>query len=393
MPINFELDEEHILLRDTVRDFAQKFVKPIAQEIDEKEEFPFENVRKMGEMGFLGIKVSPKYGGAGMDTLAYIILIEELSKVCSSHGVIASVNNSLYAYGIERFGTEEQKEKFLKPLVSPESAGATLKSGKINIGAYALTESHTGSDAASLKSRAIKDGSRYIINGRKVWITNGPVAKYIIFFAQTDPEKGHKGITAFIVDMEREGAKVGSREKKLGIRAAWSGEIILEDYVADESEVLGKEGEGFKIAMEILNDGRIGVGAQALGIAEGAYEEAKEFSKTRYTFGKPIYEHEAVGFTLADMWARIEASRLLLYQAAYLKDSGKEYHWASSMAKLFASETAMWVTTKAIQIMGSMGYSRETDSQRLFRDAKVTEIYEGTSEIQRLILLRKLISS
>mgnify|MGYP001773008763 CR=1 FL=1 len=393
MPINLDLDEEYLMLRDTVRDFVERYVKPVASEIDEKEEFPFENVRRMGELGFLGIKVSPEYGGAGMDTLAYIILIEELSKVCPSHGVIASVNNSLYAYGLEKFGTEEQNKRFLVPLVSPESAGKSLGNGKINIGAFALTEPHTGSDAASLKSRAIKRGSKYIINGQKVWITNGPVAKYIIFFAQTDPEKGHRGITAFIIDMEREGAKVGSKEKKLGIRGAWSGEIILEDYEADESEVLGGEGEGFKIAMEILNDGRIGIGAQALGIAEGAYEEAKEFSKTRYTFGKPIYEHEAVGFTLADMWMKIEAARLLLYKAAYLKDSGKEYFWASSMAKLFASETAMWVTTKAIQIMGSMGYSRETNSQRLFRDAKVTEIYEGTSEIQRLILLRRLLKS
>lgn len=393
MPINLDLDEEHLMLKETVRDFVERYVKPVASDIDEKEEFPFENVRRMGELGFLGIKVSPQYGGAGMDTLAYIILIEELSKVCPSHGVIASVNNSLYAYGLEKFGTEEQKKRFLVPLVSPESAGKSLGNGKINIGAFALTEPHTGSDAASLKSRAIKRGSKYIINGQKVWITNGPVAKYVIFFAQTDPEKGHNGITAFLIDMERDGAKVGSKEKKLGIRGAWSGEIILEDYEADESEVLGKEGEGFKIAMEILNDGRIGIGAQALGIAEGAYEEAKEFSKTRYTFGKPIYEHEAVGFTLADMWMKIEAARLLLYRAAYLKDSGKEYFWASSMAKLFASETAMWVTTKAIQIMGSMGYSRETNSQRLFRDAKVTEIYEGTSEIQRLILLRRLLKS
>ncbi|MEO0138261.1 MAG: acyl-CoA dehydrogenase family protein [candidate division WOR-3 bacterium] len=393
MPINLDLDEEHLMLKETVRDFVERYVKPVASDIDEKEEFPFENVRRMGELGFLGIKVSPQYGGAGMDTLAYIILIEELSKVCPSHGVIASVNNSLYAYGLEKFGTEEQKKRFLVPLVSPESAGKSLGNGKINIGAFALTEPHTGSDAVSLKSRAIKRGSKYIINGQKVWITNGPVAKYVIFFAQTDPEKGHNGITAFLIDMERDGAKVGSKEKKLGIRGAWSGEIILEDYEADESEVLGKEGEGFKIAMEILNDGRIGIGAQALGIAEGAYEEAKEFSKTRYTFGKPIYEHEAVGFTLADMWMKIEAARLLLYRAAYLKDSGKEYFWASSMAKLFASETAMWVTTKAIQIMGSMGYSRETNSQRLFRDAKVTEIYEGTSEIQRLILLRRLLKS
>lgn len=390
--MKFDLEEEYLILRDTVRDFAEKFIKSIANEIDEKEEFPFENVRRMGEMGFLGIKVSPEYGGAGMDTLAYIILIEELSKVCPSHGVIVSVNNSLYAYGLEKFGTEEQKERFLKPLVSPETAGSRI-GDKINIGAFALTEPHTGSDAASLKSRAIKKGSKYIINGQKVWITNGPVAKYVIFFAQTDPDKGHKGITSFIIDMERKGARVGSKERKLGIRGAWSGEIILEDYEADESEVLGGEGQGFKIAMEILNDGRIGIGAQALGIAEGAYEEAKEFSKNRFTFGKPIYEHEAVGFTLADMWMKIEAARLLLYRAAYLKDSGKEYYWASSMAKLFASEVAMWVTTKAIQIMGSMGYSRETNSQRLFRDAKVTEIYEGTSEIQRLILLRKLINS
>ncbi len=389
--IDLSLSEEHLMLRETVRDFVERYVKPIASEIDEEEAFPFENVRRMGELGFLGIKVPPDYGGSGMDTISYIILIEELSKVCPSHGVIASVNNSLYAYGIEKFGTDEQKRRFLSPLVSPETAG--LKVGeKVNIGAFALTEPHTGSDAASLKSRAVKRGSKYIINGQKVWITNGPVAKYIIFFAQTDPEKKHMGITAFIVDMERDGAKVGTRERKLGIRGAWSGEIVLEDYEADESEVLGEEGKGFKVAMEILNDGRIGIGAQALGIAEGAYEEAREFSRTRYTFGKPIYEHEAVGFTLAEMWMRIEASRLLLYRAAYLKDRGEEYSWASSMAKLFASETAMWITTKAIQIMGSMGYSRETLSQRLFRDAKVTEIYEGTSEIQRLILLRKLIS-
>ncbi len=387
--VDFSLSEDHRALRDVVRDFVRRHVAPIASEIDEKEEFPYETVRQMGEMGLLGVKVSEEWGGAGMDTLAYILVIEELAKECASHAVIASVNNSLYAYGVEKFGTPEQKEKFLKPLVSPETAGKR-EGESVMIGAYALTEPHTGSDAAALKTRAEKKGDRWIINGHKVWITNAPVARYAILFAQSNPELRHKGVVAFLIDMEREGVIRGQKEKKLGIRAAWSGEIVLENYEATEDEVLGEPGQGFKIAMEILNDGRIGIGAQALGIAEGAYEEARLFAKDRVAFGKPIYQHQAVGFTLADMWTRIEASRLLLYKAAWLKDTGQEYYWASSMAKMYASETAMWVTTKAIQVMGSTGYSRETKVQRLFRDAKVTEIYEGTNEIQRLILSRRL---
>ncbi len=387
--VDFSLSEDHRALRDVVRDFVKRHVAPIASEIDEKEEFPYETVRQMGEMGLLGVKVSEEWGGAGMDTLAYILVIEELAKECASHAVIASVNNSLYAYGVEKFGTPEQKEKFLKPLVSPETAGKR-EGESVMIGAYALTEPHTGSDAAALKTRAEKKGDRWIINGHKVWITNAPVARYAILFAQSNPELRHKGVVAFLIDMEREGVIRGQKEKKLGIRAAWSGEIVLENYEATEDEVFGEPGQGFKIAMEILNDGRIGIGAQALGIAEGAYEEARLFAKDRVAFGKPIYQHQAVGFTLADMWTRIEASRLLLYKAAWLKDTGQEYYWASSMAKMYASETAMWVTTKAIQVMGSTGYSRETKVQRLFRDAKVTEIYEGTNEIQRLILSRRL---
>ncbi len=376
-------------MRDAVRDFTRRHVAPIASEIDEREEFPYDTVRAMGELGLLGVKVPEEWGGAGMDTLAYVLVIEELAKECASHAVIASVNNSLYAYGVEKFGTPEQKERFLRPLVSPESAGKRV-GNSVMIGAYALTEPHTGSDAAALKTRAEKRGDRWIINGQKVWITNAPVARYAILFAQSNPDLRHRGVVAFLIDMEREGVIRGQREKKLGIRAAWSGEIVLENYEATEDEVLGEPGQGFKIAMEILNDGRIGIGAQALGIAEGAYEEARLFARDRVAFGKPIYQHQAVGFTLADMWTRIEASRLLLYRAAWLKDTGQEYYWASSMAKMYASETAMWVTTKAIQIMGSTGYSRETKSQRLFRDAKVTEIYEGTNEIQRLILSRKL---
>ncbi len=387
--VDLSLSEEHRALRDAVRDFAKRHVAPIASEIDEREEFPYDTVRAMGELGLLGVKVSEEWGGAGMDTLAYVLVIEELAKECASHAVIASVNNSLYAYGVEKFGTPEQKEKFLRPLVSPESAGKRV-GDSVMIGAYALTEPHTGSDAASLKTRAEKKGDRWIINGQKVWITNAPVARYAILFAQSNPELRHKGVVAFLIDLERKGVIRGQREKKLGIRAAWSGEIVLENYEATEDEVLGEPGQGFKIAMEILNDGRIGIGAQALGIAEGAYEEARLFAKDRVAFGKPIYQHQAVGFTLADMWTRIEASRLLLYKAAWLKDTGQEYYWASSMAKMYASETAMWVTTKAIQVMGSTGYSRETKAQRLFRDAKVTEIYEGTNEIQRLILSRKL---
>ncbi len=386
---DLSLSEEHRALRDAVRDFTRRHVAPIASEIDEREEFPYDTVRAMGELGLLGVKVPEEWGGAGMDTLAYVLVIEELAKECASHAVIASVNNSLYAYGVEKFGTPEQKERFLRPLVSPESAGKRV-GNSVMIGAYALTEPHTGSDAAALKTRAEKRGDRWIINGQKVWITNAPVARYAILFAQSNPDLRHRGVVAFLIDMEREGVIRGQREKKLGIRAAWSGEIVLENYEATEDEVLGEPGQGFKIAMEILNDGRIGIGAQALGIAEGAYEEARLFARDRVAFGKPIYQHQAVGFTLADMWTRIEASRLLLYRAAWLKDTGQEYYWASSMAKMYASETAMWVTTKAIQIMGSTGYSRETKSQRLFRDAKVTEIYEGTNEIQRLILSRKL---
>ncbi len=386
---DLSLSEEHRALRDAVRDFTRRHVAPIASEIDEREEFPYDTVRAMGELGLLGVKVPEEWGGAGMDTLAYVLVIEELAKECASHAVIASVNNSLYAYGVEKFGTPEQKERFLRPLVSPESAGKRV-GNSVMIGAYALTEPHTGSDAAALKTRAEKRGDRWIINGQKVWITNAPVARYAILFAQSNPDLRHRGVVAFLIDMEREGVIRGQREKKLGIRAAWSGEIVLENYEAMEDEVLGEPGQGFKIAMEILNDGRIGIGAQALGIAEGAYEEARLFARDRVAFGKPIYQHQAVGFTLADMWTRIEASRLLLYRAAWLKDTGQEYYWASSMAKMYASETAMWVTTKAIQIMGSTGYSRETKSQRLFRDAKVTEIYEGTNEIQRLILSRKL---
>jgi len=387
--VDFSLGEEHKALREAVRDFVKRYVRPISREIDEEERFPYDTVRQMGEMGLLGIKVSSQWGGAGMDTLSYVLVIEELAKECPSHAVISSVNNSLYAYGVEKFGTPEQKEKFLKPLVSPETAGRRERSSVL-IGAYALTEPHTGSDAAALKTRAERKGDRWIINGQKVWITNAPVARYAILFAQTDPELRHRGVIAFLIDLERKGVIRGQKEKKLGIRAAWSGEIVLENYEATDDEVLGEPGQGFKIAMEILNDGRIGIGAQALGIAEGAYEEARLFARDRVAFGKPIYQHQAVGFTLADMWTRIEASRLLLYRAAWLKDSGKEYYWASSMAKMYASESAMWVTTKAIQVMGSTGYSRETKVQRLFRDAKVTEIYEGTNEIQRLILSRKL---
>ncbi len=387
--VDLSLSEDHRAIRELVRDFVKRRVVPIASDIDEREEFPYETVREMGELGLLGVKVSEEWGGAGMDTLAYILVIEELAKECASHAVIASVNNSLYAYGVEKFGTPEQKEKFLKPLVSPETAGKRV-GNSVMIGAYALTEPHTGSDAAALKTRAEKRGDRWIINGQKVWITNAPVARYAILFAQSNPELRHKGVVAFLIDLEREGVIRGQREKKLGIRAAWSGEIVLENYEATEDEVLGEPGQGFKIAMEILNDGRIGIGAQALGIAEGAYEEARLFARDRVAFGKPIYQHQAVGFTLADMWTRIEASRLLLYKAAWLKDTGQEYYWASSMAKMYVSETAMWVTTKAIQVMGSTGYSRETKVQRLFRDAKVTEIYEGTNEIQRLILSRRL---
>ncbi len=378
---NFTLSEEHEMIRMAARDFAEKEIAPIAAEFDETGDFPLETIKKMGEMGFMGVEVPEKYGGAEMDTLSYVLALEEICKVDASHGIVMSVNNSLYNFGIQKFGTEEQKEKFLYPVASGEK-----------IGAYSLTEPSSGSDSAAMQSRAIRDGDDYIINGRKSWVTSGPVASYVVVFAITEPDQGHRGISAFLVEADKPGFVRGKKEPKLGIRASATSEILLEDYRCSAENLLGEEGQGFKIAMAVLDTGRIGVASQALGIAEAAYLASVDYARERDAFGKKIGQFQGTSFKLADMKTRIEAARLLIYQAALAKEeykkSGKRYTLEAAMAKLFASETAMFCAHHAVQIHGGMGYSKEYPVERYFRDAKITEIYEGTSEIQRLVISR-----
>jgi len=375
------LSEEHKMIRDAARDFAQNEIAPIAAEFDESGEFPMATIKKMGEMGFMGIEMPEEYGGAGMDTLSYVLALEEICKADASHGVIMSVNNSLYCHGILKFGTEEQKKKYIIPIASGKS-----------IGAYSLTEPQSGSDAGTMKSRAVLDGDHYILSGRKSWVTSGPVADYFVVFMMTDPKKEQKGVSAFLVEGNTPGLMRGKKEPKLGIRASATSELIFEDCRVPKENLLGKEGEGFKIAMTVLDTGRIGIGTQALGIAEAAYEAARQYAVEREAFGQPIGAFQGTGFKIADMKTRIEASRLLIYNAAQAKmnskETGKRYSLEASMAKLFASETAMYVTHQAVQIHGGMGYSKELPVERYFRDAKITEIYEGTSEIQRLVISR-----
>lgn len=377
--MDFALSQDHELLRQSVRDFAEKEARPTAAERDEHMQWPDALVKKMGQLGFLGVSVPEEYGGAGMDNISYAIVIEELSRVDASLGVIASVNNSLVCYGIEQFGTEAQKQDFLIPLAS----GTML-------GAFSLSEPGAGSDAASQKTTAVREGDEYVINGVKNWVTNGDHADTIILMTMTDPSKGHRGITAFLIDTHAPGCSVVKVENKLGIRSAHSSQMAYDNYRVPLSRRLGEEGQGFKIAMTILNAGRIGIASQALGIAQGAYEAALEYAKVREQFGQPIAEFQAVGFTLADMATRIKAARLLTYEAAWRKDQHMDYISAAAMAKLYASETAMWTATKAIQVHGSNGYSKEYPVERYFRDAKITEIYEGTSEIQRLVISREI---
>jgi alkylation response protein AidB-like acyl-CoA dehydrogenase len=377
----FPLSDEHKMIRDAAHDFAQNEIVPIAAEFDESGEFPHATVKKMGGMGFMGIEVPEEYGGAGMDTLAYVLALEEISKADASHGVIMSVNNSLYCHGILKFGTEEQKKKFITPIASGKS-----------IGAYSLTEPQSGSDAGTMKSRATRDGDHYILNGRKSWVTSGPVANYYVVFMMTNPEKKQKGVSAFLVEANTPGLIRGKKEPKLGIRASATSELIFENCRVPVENLLGAEGDGFKIAMTVLDAGRIGIATQALGIAEAAYEAARRYTVEREAFGQPIGAFQGTGFKIADMKTRIEASRLLIYNAALAKTKSKEtgarYSLEASMAKLFASETAMYVTHQAVQIHGGMGYSKELPIERYFRDAKITEIYEGTSEIQRLVISR-----
>jgi alkylation response protein AidB-like acyl-CoA dehydrogenase len=375
--MDLQLTEEQRAIRDLARDFAQKEIAPIAAQIDESGEFPYETANKMGELGLMGIEIPEQYGGAGLDAVSYVLAVEEVSKVCASHGVIMSVNNSLVCYGLNKFGSEEQKQRFLTPLAS----------GK-KLGAFSLTEPQSGSDAGNMKVRAIREGDHYVINGRKSWITNGPAADYIILFAATQPELKHRGTACFIVDTKLPGFELGKKEPKLGIRASATCESTYDNYKIPVLHRVGNEGDGFKIAMSILDMGRIGIAAQALGIAEAACEASVAYSKERSAFGQKISEFQAIQWMIADMSTRIEASRLLTYNAATTKDRGERFSTEAAMAKLFASETAMWVTTKAIQIHGSAGYSKELPLERYFRDAKITEIYEGTSEIQRLVIAR-----
>ena len=377
----FPLTEEHHMIRQMARDFAQKEIAPIAAEFDESGDFPHNTIKKMGEMGFMGIEIPEEYGGAGMDTLAYVLALEEICKADASHGAIMSVNNSLYCFALNRFASEEIKKKYLPPVASGKA-----------IGAYSLTEPMSGSDAGTMRSRAVRQGDVYVINGRKSWVTSGPVANYVILFTMTAPEKKHNGITAFLVEAGRPGYSVGKKEPKLGIRASATSELLFENYRCPVENRIGEEGEGFKIAMAVLDAGRIGIAAQSLGISEAAYEASLQYARQREAFGKKIGEFQAISFKLADMKTRIEAARLLTYQAALAKEKAKQtggrYTLEASMAKLFASETAMFVTHAAVQIHAGMGYSKELPIERYFRDAKITEIYEGTSEIQRMVIAR-----
>jgi alkylation response protein AidB-like acyl-CoA dehydrogenase len=378
--MNFELTEEQIAVRDAARDFARNILKSGVIERDREQKFPTEEIKQLGELGFMGIMVNPKYGGSGMDTLSYVLAIEEISKIDASASVVMSVNNSLVCYGIEEYGTEEQKEKFLTPLAS----------GK-KIGAFCLSEPEAGSDATSQRTTAIDMGDHYLVNGTKNWITNGGSASTYIVIAQTDVEKGHKGINALILEKDMPGFVVGAKEDKLGIRGSDTHTLMFQDVKVPKENRIGEDGFGFKLAMKTLAGGRIGIAAQALGIAAGAYDLALAYSKERKTFGKEIYKHQAIGFKLADMATQIECARLLVHKAAAIKDAGENYDIASSMAKLYASEVAMQQTIEAVQIHGGYGFVKEYHVERLMRDAKITQIYEGTSEIQKIVISRSIL--
>ena len=378
--MNFELTEEHKMIRDAARDFAQSELLPGVIERDENQTFPTEQIKKLGELGFMGMMVSPKYGGAGMDTVSYVLAMEEISKVDASCSVVMSVNNSLVCWGLETFGNEEQKEKYLRPLASGEM-----------IGAFCLSEPEAGSDATSQQTTAIDKGDHYLLNGTKNWITNGSSASVYLVIAQTDVEKGHKGINAFIVEKDTEGFVVGAKENKLGIRGSDTHSLMFTDVKVPKENRIGEDGFGFTFAMKTLSGGRIGIAAQALGIASGAYELALQYSKERKAFGKEISKHQAIAFKLADMVTEIEAARLLCLKAAWLKDNGENYDTLGAMAKVFASETAMKTTVEAVQVHGGYGFVKEYHVERLMRDAKITQIYEGTSEIQRIVISRSIL--
>ena len=368
------------MIQQAARDFAQELWKDVCER-DEKAKFPTDHIKKMGELGFLGMMVDPKYGGSGLDTVSYVLAMEEISKVDASCSVIMSVNNSLVCWGLETFANEDQKQKYLTKLATGEM-----------IGAFLLSEPEAGSDATSQRTTAEDKGDYYLLNGTKNWITNGNSAGVYLVIAQTDVEKAHRGINAFIVEKNSDGIVVGKKEDKMGIRSSDTHSIMFQDVKVPKANRIGEDGFGFKFAMKTLDGGRIGIASQALGIASGAYELALKYSKERKAFGKEISKHQAIQFKLADMATRIEAARLLCLKAAFLKDQHGDYGLASAMAKVFSSETAMWVTTEAVQVHGGYGYVREYHVERMMRDAKITQIYEGTSEVQRIVIARHILS-
>jgi len=378
--MNFQLSEEHLMIRQAARDFAQQELLPGVIERDETQKFPTEQIKKLGEMGFLGMMVDPKYGGAGMDTISYVLAMEELSKVDASTSVVVSVNNSLVCWGLENFANEEQKQKYLVPLASGQCHGAFL-----------LSEPEAGSDATSQRTTAILNGDHYVLNGTKNWITCGNTASTYLVIAQTDADKKSKGINAFIVDRNTPGITIGPKEQKMGIRASDTHSVMFQDVKVPVENRIGEDGFGFKFAMKTLAGGRIGIASQALGIASGAFELALQYSKERKAFGTEIMNHQAIQFKLADMATEIEASRLLCLKAAWLKDKHLDYALASSMAKLYAPKTAMDTTIEAVQIHGGYGYVKEYHVERLMRDAKITQIYEGTSEVQKIVISREVL--
>jgi alkylation response protein AidB-like acyl-CoA dehydrogenase len=378
--MDFNFTEEQIAIRDTARDFAQNEIAPSTIERDKSAEFPFEIIKKLGEFGFMGMMVPPEWGGAGFDTISYVLAMEEISKVDASVGVIMSVNNSLVCFGINHWGTEEQKERFLKPLASGEK-----------LGCFCLSEPEAGSDATQQKTMAERDGDYYVLNGIKNWITNGKNADVYFVMAMTDKEKGHKGISTFLVDKGTEGLSTGVKEDKLGIRSSDTCTVSFDNCRVHKNQLLGSEGLGFKIAMETLNGGRIGIASQALGIGQASLEAAVKYAKTRKAFGSPIANLQAIQFKLSDMATNIEAARMIVLEAAWLKDQGKEYAKISAMGKLLASKVAVNNALDAIQIHGGYGYVREYLVERYLRDAKITEIYEGTSEIQKVVISRALL--
>ncbi|NNL02812.1 MAG: acyl-CoA dehydrogenase [Eudoraea sp.] len=380
--MNFTLTEEQEMIKQAARDFAHTELLPGVIERDETQQFPSEQVKKMGELGFLGMMVDPEYGGSGLDTLSYVLTMEELSKIDASSSVIVSVNNSLVCWGLETYGSQEQKEKYLKKLAAGEI-----------IGAFCLSEPEAGSDATSQKTTAIDKGDHYILNGTKNWITNGNSASVYLVIAQTDIEKGYKGINALIVEKDMPGFEIGPKENKLGIRGSDTHSLLFNDVKVPKENRIGDDGFGFKFAMKTLAGGRIGIAAQALGIAAGAYELAKKYSKERRAFGTEIGNHQAIAFKLADMHTQIQAARLLVYQAASDKDQGNDYDISGAMAKLYASQVAMETTVEAVQIFGGNGFVKDYHVERLMRDAKITQIYEGTSEIQKIVISRNLLKN